>query len=71
LGNAVWQSKNVSITNFFVNATSNNQWDTTNTDVYDSWKSDMLLVENVTIINGDDCVAVKGDFQWPLGTYIP
>lgn len=57
----VWASKNVSITNFFVNATSNNQWDTTNTDGYDSWNSDMLLVENATITNGDDCVAAKGN----------
>ncbi|KAJ5198032.1 exo-polygalacturonase [Penicillium cinerascens] len=57
----VWQSKNVSITNFFVNATSDNQWDTTNTDGYDSWNSDILLVENATITNGDDCIAAKGN----------
>ncbi|OQE19412.1 hypothetical protein PENSTE_c015G06691 [Penicillium steckii] len=57
----VWQSRNVSITNFFVNATSNNQWDTTNTDGYDSWNSDMLLVENAFITNGDDCIAAKGN----------
>ncbi|KAJ5732337.1 exo-polygalacturonase [Penicillium malachiteum] len=57
----VWASKNVSIINFFVNATSDNQWDTTNTDGYDSWNSNMLLVENATITNGDDCIAAKGN----------
>ncbi|KAJ5600412.1 exo-polygalacturonase [Penicillium hetheringtonii] len=57
----VWQSKNISITNFFVNATSNNQWDTSNTDGYDSWNSDMLFVKNAFITNGDDCIAAKGN----------
>ncbi|CRG92671.1 hypothetical protein PISL3812_09735 [Talaromyces islandicus] len=57
----VWQSKNVSLTNLFVNATSNDEWGTVNTDGYDSWRSDTLLVENATIINGDDCVAAKGN----------
>ncbi|KAH8704134.1 putative exo-polygalacturonase [Talaromyces proteolyticus] len=57
----VWESKNVSLTNFFVNATSDDQWDTTNTDGYDSWRSDTLLVENATITNGDDCIAAKGN----------
>jgi polygalacturonase len=32
-------SKNVSITNLFVNATSDDQWGTVNTDGYDSWNS--------------------------------
>ncbi|KAJ5216247.1 uncharacterized protein N7498_002654 [Penicillium cinerascens] len=57
----VWDSKNVSVTNLFVNATSNSKWGTMNTDGYDSWKSDTLLVENATIINGDDCIAAKGN----------
>ncbi|KAJ5727291.1 hypothetical protein N7493_005111 [Penicillium malachiteum] len=57
----VWDSKNVSVTNLFVNATSNSKWGTMNTDGYDSWKSDQLLVENATIINGDDCIAAKGN----------
>ena len=57
----VWESKNVSITNFYVNATSDDEWGTVNTDGYDSWNSDALLIENAVISNGDDCVAVKGN----------
>ncbi|QKX53026.1 uncharacterized protein TRUGW13939_00097 [Talaromyces rugulosus] len=57
----VWQSQNVSLTNFFVNATSDDEWDTTNTDGYDSWRSDNLRIENATITNGDDCIAAKGN----------
>ncbi|OKL59010.1 hypothetical protein UA08_05677 [Talaromyces atroroseus] len=57
----VWQSTNVSITNLFVNATSDDEWGTMNTDGYDSWRSSNLLVENATITNGDDCVAAKGN----------
>ena len=57
----VSHSKNVSITNFVVNATSDDEWGTVNTDGYDSWNSDTLLVENAIITNGDDCVAVKGN----------
>ncbi|KAJ5191350.1 uncharacterized protein N7498_010335 [Penicillium cinerascens] len=54
-------SKNVSITNLFVNATSDDQWGTVNTDGYDSWNSDSLLVENAVVTNQDDCIAVKGN----------
>ncbi|KAJ5785795.1 uncharacterized protein N7503_011007 [Penicillium pulvis] len=54
-------SKNVSITNLYVNATSNDEWGTVNTDGYDSWNSDTLLVENAVITNQDDCVAAKGN----------
>ena len=57
----VVHSRNVSFTNLFVNATSDNEWHTFNTDGYDSWNSDGLLVENAIIINGDDCVAAKGN----------
>ncbi|KAJ5239690.1 pectin lyase fold/virulence factor [Penicillium chermesinum] len=57
----VWDSKNVSFTNLFVNATSDSEWGTMNCDGYDSWKSDDLLVENATIITGDDCIAAKGN----------
>lgn len=57
----VWQSTNVSLTNYFANATSDDEWGTVNTDGYDSWQSSNLLIENATITNGDDCVAVKGN----------
>lgn len=45
----------------YVNATSNDQWGTVNTDGYDSWNSDNLLIENAIVDNGDDCIAVKGN----------
>jgi hypothetical protein len=57
----VWDSKNVTFTNLFVNATSDSKWGTMNTDGFDSWKSDSILVENATIIMGDDCIAAKGN----------
>ncbi|KAJ5238801.1 hypothetical protein N7468_003420 [Penicillium chermesinum] len=57
----VSHSYNVSITNFYVSAISNDEWGTVNTDGYDSWNSDTLLVENAYITNGDDCIAVKGN----------
>ncbi|EAU30162.1 predicted protein [Aspergillus terreus NIH2624] len=57
----VWASRNVTFTNLFVNATSNSEWGTMNTDGFDSWQSDNLLVENATIISGDDCIAAKGN----------
>ena len=57
----VWASQNVTFTNLFVNATSNSQWGTMNTDGFDSWQSNDLLVENATIICGDDCIAAKGN----------
>jgi galacturan 1,4-alpha-galacturonidase len=56
----VWQSKNVSYTNYYSNATSTD-YSTTNTDGYDSWNSDNLHIENATITTGDDCVAAKGN----------
>ena len=57
----VWQSKNVSLDNFYANATSNDQYSTTNTDGYDLWNADILLIENATIVTGDDCVAPQGN----------
>lgn len=57
----VTYSYNVSIINLYVNATSNDQWGTVNTDGYDSWNSDTLLVENAVVQNGDDCIAAKGN----------
>lgn len=57
----VWRSKNVSLVNYYSNATSDDQYSTTNTDGYDSWNSDTLLIENATIATDDDCVAPKGN----------
>lgn len=57
----VSHSYNVSLTNFYMSATSNDEWGTVNTDGYDSWNSDLLLVENAYITSGDDCIAVKGN----------
>ncbi|KAJ5099372.1 hypothetical protein N7532_006373 [Penicillium argentinense] len=57
----VWASQNVSLTNFYVNATSDDEWGTVNTDGYDSWNSRDLLVENWVVQNQDDCIAVKGN----------
>ena len=57
----VWDSKNVSITNFIANATSNSTSHTVNTDGFDSWNSDQILIENATVYSRDDCIAPKGN----------
>lgn len=54
-------SKNVTMTNVFVNATSDDEWGTVNTDGSDTWNSDTILMENWTVTNGDDCIAAKGN----------
>ncbi|KAJ5082181.1 hypothetical protein N7532_011224 [Penicillium argentinense] len=42
-------------------ALSDSEWYTMNCDGYNSWRSRNLLVENATIITGDDCIAAKGN----------
>ncbi|KAH8178457.1 glycosyl hydrolases family 28 domain-containing protein [Sarocladium implicatum] len=57
----VWESKNVSIVNFIANATSNSTSTTVNTDGFDSWNADQILIENATVYTRDDCIAPKGN----------
>ena len=58
----VWQSKNVSLANFFMNATSTDpKYGTINTDGFDSWNSDNIRIINASITTNDDCLAPKGN----------
>ena len=57
----IWQSQNVTLRNIYVNATSDDEWGTVNTDGGDSWNSDNILIENWIVDNGDDCYAAKGN----------
>lgn len=49
------------MTNIYVNATSDDEWGTVNTDGSDTWNSDQILMQNWTVQNGDDCIAAKGN----------
>ena len=57
----VTYSKNVTISNVYVNATSNDQYLTVNTDGSDTWNSQDILFENWVVQNQDDCIAAKGN----------
>ncbi|KAK3621011.1 hypothetical protein LTR56_023054 [Elasticomyces elasticus] len=57
----VTYSTNVTMTNIYVNATSNDEWGTVNTDGSDTWNSHDIYMANWTVQNGDDCIAAKGN----------
>ncbi|KAI0381790.1 glycoside hydrolase family 28 protein [Hypomontagnella monticulosa] len=54
-------SENITMTNLDMNATSNSQWSTVNTDGTDTWNSKDVFIKNWTVTCGDDCIAVKGN----------
>ncbi|KAI4148248.1 MAG: hypothetical protein LQ340_005159 [Diploschistes diacapsis] len=57
----ITRSMNVILTNVYVNATSDDQYGTVNTDGSDIWNSHDILYENWVVQNGDDCIAAKGN----------
>ncbi|KAF6234758.1 hypothetical protein HO173_006978 [Letharia columbiana] len=54
-------SNNVTVTNVHMNATSDDGNITVNTDGTDTWNSRDIKLQNWTVQNGDDCIAVKGN----------
>lgn len=44
-----------------MNATSTDEWGTVNTDGFDSWNSDAILLEDWVVDIQDDCIAPKGN----------
>ena len=54
-------SQNVTMTNIHVNATSNSEWGTVNTDGSDTWNSRDVVYENWDVTTDDDCIAIKGN----------
>ncbi|KAK4553967.1 hypothetical protein LTR86_008808 [Recurvomyces mirabilis] len=57
----VTYSQNVTMKDVYVNGTSNSRWNTVNTDGSDTWNSRDILMENWTVVTGDDCIAAKGN----------
>ncbi|KAI4668024.1 uncharacterized protein J4E78_001845 [Alternaria triticimaculans] len=54
-------SQNITMTNLDMNATSSSQWGTVNTDGFDSWNSQDIVLKNWVVTCGDDCISVKGN----------
>ncbi|KAK7961311.1 hypothetical protein LTR80_006266 [Exophiala xenobiotica] len=54
-------SQNVTMSNIYMNSTSNNEWFTVNTDGTDTWNSRDVFFYNWTVQGGDDCIAIKGN----------
>ncbi|KAI4662535.1 uncharacterized protein J4E79_004825 [Alternaria viburni] len=58
----LWHAKNnITMTNLDMNATSSSQWGTVNTDGFDSWNSQDIVLKNWVVTCGDDCISVKGN----------
>ncbi|KAH5237930.1 hypothetical protein HBI42_164210 [Parastagonospora nodorum] len=57
----VAHSQNITMTNLDMNATSNSQWSTVNTDGFDSWNSKDIVIKNWVVTCGDDCISIKGN----------
>ncbi|KAF2233654.1 glycoside hydrolase family 28 protein [Viridothelium virens] len=57
----VSHSSNVTMSNIFMNSTSDDGNDTVNTDGCDTWNSRDVSFYNWTVTGGDDCISVKGN----------
>ncbi|KAF1832680.1 pectin lyase-like protein [Decorospora gaudefroyi] len=57
----VAHSQNIRMTNLDMKTVSNSRWGTVNTDGFDSWNSQDIVLKNWTVTCGDDCIAVKGN----------
>ncbi|EAU87862.2 exo-rhamnogalacturonase B [Coprinopsis cinerea okayama7 len=54
-------SQNVTMTNLDMEAKSNSQWTTVNTDGTNIWNSRDIYISNWTVYSGDDCICAKGN----------
>ncbi|KAI0308754.1 glycoside hydrolase family 28 protein [Amylostereum chailletii] len=57
--NLVWQSQDVTYDNITINAISTSDNGAKNTDGWDIYRSDNVVIQNSIINNGDDCVSFK------------
>lgn len=57
--NLVNESKNVTYTNITIDARSTNKNTPANTDGWDTYRSDSVVIKDSNINNGDDCVSFK------------
>jgi polygalacturonase len=55
----VTDSKNVTFNNLVINATSTSKNPAKNTDGWDVYRSDSVVIENTSVNNGDDCFSAK------------
>ena len=53
------ESKNVTYNNIHIDATSTSSNGAKNTDGWDIYRSDNVVIKNSVINNGDDCVSFK------------
>ncbi|KAJ7904790.1 glycoside hydrolase family 28 protein [Mycena leptocephala] len=59
--NLVNEGKNVTFNNITINAASTSSHGAANTDGWDIYRSDTVVIKNSVINNGDDCVSFKVD----------
>jgi galacturan 1,4-alpha-galacturonidase len=52
----VAHSQNITMTNLDMNATSSSRWGTVNTDGFDSWNSQDIVLRNWVVTCGDVCL---------------
>ncbi|KAJ7037716.1 glycoside hydrolase family 28 protein [Mycena alexandri] len=57
--NLVNEGKNVTYSNITINAASTSSHGASNTDGWDVYRSDQVVIKNSVINNGDDCVSFK------------
>lgn len=57
------------MTNLDMNATSNSQWNTVNTDGFDSWNSKDIVLKNWVVTCGDVCYPELHYYFWRTNIY--
>ncbi|KAK7062862.1 hypothetical protein VNI00_000358 [Paramarasmius palmivorus] len=57
--NLVNEGRNVTYSNITITAESTNDNDPKNTDGWDTYRSDNVVIKDSVIVNGDDCVSFK------------
>ncbi|KAH0599022.1 hypothetical protein MHUMG1_03136 [Metarhizium humberi] len=58
---AISHSRNLELSDIYVNSTSNSRWSTLNTDGCDTISSDNITFRRWWVANGDDAIALKGN----------
>lgn len=65
----VYESQNVTYDNLTITGASANANRARNTDGWNIYRSDTVVIKNSVIVNGDDCVAFKpSEFAHDLGS---
>ncbi|KAK7035766.1 putative exopolygalacturonase X [Favolaschia claudopus] len=67
--NLVNEGKNVTYDNIHIDAVSTSDHKASNTDGWDVYRSDQVVIKNSVINNGDDCVSFKCNGSHSLGQF--